>query len=305
MPALTNTPLAQASGGRTTTSPRQDARGWSPDLGRRWALLLATPLLVMLLAFVVYPLAKLSVDSLASGDGLGNYAQLFQSEAGRRALITTLVAAALVTVLAVLIGGVLAWYIRTARSTAARVVLWLAVLVPFWMGTVTKNYAIVLLVANNGALNALLKLLGLGSVSLLYTAKAVVMGMVYTMVPYAAFSLYGVFLTIDESLVAAARSMGATRLRAIRTVVLPLALPGIVASSALVFAISLGFYITPVLLGGAQAPFMASLIQDYVLTFFDYPVAAAASVTLLLVAVAILALALALVGRRRLVRAVA
>jgi putative spermidine/putrescine transport system permease protein len=185
------------------------------------------------------------------------------------------------------------------------VILWVAVLTPFWMGTVTKNYAIVLLLAQNGALNELLASLGLDRLQILYTANAVVLGMVYTMVPYAAVSLYGVFLTIDESLISAARSMGATRARAIRTIVLPLAMPGLVASTALVFAISLGFYVTPVLLGGAQTPFMASFIQDRVLAVFDYPVASAASVILLVTAIVILAIALRLVGRERLMRAVA
>jgi putative spermidine/putrescine transport system permease protein len=115
--------------------------------------------------------------------------------------------------------------------------------------------------------------------------------------------LYGVFLTIDQSLPAAARGMGASRLYAMRTVVLPLALPGIVAAGALVFAISLGFYVTPVLLGGAQTPFLASFIGDYIFTFFDYPVAAAASVILLLAAMLTLIATLAIVGRERLVRA--
>ena len=279
--------------------------GWSATLGRRQGLLLAAPLLLLLSVFVVYPLGKLFVDSLASGDGIGNYGAVFDSSAGRRALVTTVVAAIVVTALSVAVGGLLAWYIRTTRSGLARAVLWLAVLMPFWMGTVAKNYAIVLLVANNGAINEVLEALGLGRARLLYTTPAVVLGMVYTMVPYAAFSLYGVFLTIDESLPAAARSLGASRLRAIRTVVLPLAMPGLVASAALVFAISLGFYVTPVLLGGAQAPFMASVIQDSVLVYFDYPVAAAASVTLLVVAIVVLAAAFALVGRERLVRAVA
>ncbi len=85
---------------------------------------------------------------------------------------------------------------------------------------------------------------------------------------------------------------------------LPLALPGIVAAAALVFAISLGFYITPVLLGGAQTPFIASFIGDYIFTFFDFPVASAAAVILLVAALAVLAAALVLVGRGRLARAV-
>jgi ABC-type spermidine/putrescine transport system permease subunit I len=285
--------------------PAAAGAGWSPILTRPWAALLAAPLVALLLGLVVYPLGKLTVDSLTSGQGIGNYEAVFQSPAGRRALVTTVAASLLVSAAAVALGGVLAWYIRTAGHAAVKAVLWLAVLAPFWMGTVVKNYAIVILLSAGGPLDKLLELVGLGPASLLYTSTAVGIGMVYTMIPYATFSLYGVFLTIDRSLLDAARGLGASRARAIWTVMLPLAMPGIVASAALVFAISLGFYVTPVLLGGAQTPFMASFIQDYIFTFFDYPIASAASVILLAVALLTLALALALVGRGRLRRAVA
>ncbi len=274
-------------------------------LGHRPALLLVTPLLVLLGVLVVYPLVKLGIDSVSTGDGFGNYTAVFESAAGRKALFTTIGASVLVAVLSVAIGGICAWYIRSTNSMLVRLILWLAVLTPFWMGTVTKNYAIVLLVAENGALNQLLNSIGIGSLNILYTPTAVVLGMVYTMVPYAAVSLYGALLTIDDGLLSAARSLGATRARIMRTIVLPLAVPGLVASTALVFAISLGFYVTPVLLGGAQTPFMATFIQDRILTYFDYPVASAASVILLIVAIAILALVLLLVGRERLARAIA
>jgi ABC-type spermidine/putrescine transport system permease subunit I len=285
---------------------RSDMDGqWSATLANRWALLLVLPLLVVLLGFVVYPLVKLTFDSLTTGQGIGNYEAVLRSPAGRRALITTVVASVLVSAAAVVLGGLLAWHIRISRRRAVRGMLWLAVLAPFWMGTVVKNYAIVILLSAGGPLDKLLELLGLSPVSLLYTSSAVAIGMVYTMVPYAAFSLYGVFLTIDETLLDAARGLGASRARAIATVMLPLAMPGILASGALVFAISLGFYVTPVLLGGAQTPFMASFIQDYVFTFFDLPTASAASVILLVVALLVLGAALALVGRRRLQRAVA
>jgi mannopine transport system permease protein len=286
-----------------TRSPGQREGAWNPTLANGWALLLVAPLAIVLVGLVAYPLGKLTIDSLTTGGGLNNYAAVFESSAGRRALITTLLAGALVSFAAVLLGGLLAWYIRTTRSTALKVTLWLAVLVPFWMGTVVKNYSIVVLLSAEGPLNKLLEALGLGPVSILYTSTAVAIGMVYTMIPYAALSLYGVFLTVDDSLPRAARGMGASRLYAARTVVLPLALPGIVAAGALVFAISLGFYVTPVLLGGAQTPFLASFIGDYIFTFFDYPVASAASVILLLAAMATLLAALAIVGRERLVRA--
>lgn len=280
-------------------------RRWSAILPNRWALMLVVPLLALLLGFVVYPLVKLTIDSLTTGGGIGNYEAVFQSPAGRRALITTVLSSVLVSAIAVTLGGLLAWRIKVSRSIAVKAVLWLAVLAPFWMGTVVKNYAIVILLSSEGPLDKGLELLGLAPVSLLYTSTAVALGMVYTMVPYAAFSLYGVFLSIDETLLDAARGLGASRARAIASVMLPLAMPGIVASGALVFAISLGFYVTPVLLGGAQAPFMASFIQDYIFTFFNYPIASAASVILLVVALLTLGVALALVGRERMRRAVA
>jgi putative spermidine/putrescine transport system permease protein len=284
----------------------RDADGhWSAVLANRWALLLVAPLLAVLLGFVAYPLAKLTIDSLSTGEGLGNYGAVLESSAGRRALITTVLASVLVGAVAVLLGGLLAWHIRIASSAVVKAVLWLAVLAPFWMGTVVKNYAIVILLSAEGPLDKGLELVGLAPVSLLYTSTAVGIGMVYTMIPYAAFALYGVFLTIDESLLLAARGMGASRARAIVSVLLPLAMPGILASGALVFAISLGFYVTPVLLGGAQTPFMASFIGDYIFTFYAYPIASAASVILLAVALLTLGLTLALVGRGRLRRAVA
>ncbi|MDP9135349.1 MAG: ABC transporter permease subunit, partial [Actinomycetota bacterium] len=168
-----------------------------------------------------------------------------------------------------------------------------------------KNYAFVLLLADNGPLNAALEAVGLNAVALLYKSGAVIAAIVYTMVPFAALPLYGVFLSIDESLVAAARGMGASRLRATVSVTLPLAMPGMLASLALVFAIALGFYVTPVLLGGAQAPFMASLIESYLLGSFDYPLASAASVILLVTALVVLAVSFRLLGRERLLRALA
>jgi putative spermidine/putrescine transport system permease protein len=242
---------------------------------------------------------------VSQGDGLGNYVAVIESSAGRRALIATVLAAALVAALSVAIGGLLAWYAHSARCGWIRAVLWFTILVPFFVGVIPKSYAMVLLLADNGPLNGLLGELGLGPVNLLYTTTGVIAGMVYTMVPYAALCLYGVFLRIDETLIAAARSTGASWTRVATTVVLPLALPGIVAGLALVFAIALGFYVTPVLLGGAEAPFVATLIGEYVLAQFDYPLASAASVMLLAVALLVIGVALSAIGRERLLRAVA
>jgi ABC-type spermidine/putrescine transport system permease subunit I len=229
---------------------------------------------------------------------------VIESSAGRRALVATVLASALVAVLSVSIGGLLAWYVHSARRAWVRTILWLALLVPFFVGLVPKNYAMVLLLADNGPINDLLVMLGLGPVSMLYTTPAVIAGIVYTLVPFAALCLYGVFVTIDKSLIDAARGMGASRTRVMLTVTLPLAMPGVVAGLALVFATSLGFYVTPILLGGAEAPFMATLIGEYVLAQFDYPLASAASVMLLVTALLVLGATLLAIGRERLLRVV-
>lgn len=278
---------------------------WDPVVGKWRGLLMVGPLLILLAAFVLYPLVKLGIDSVTVGGGLQNYGDVFSSESTRKALVTTLLASLLITTITVGVGSVLAWFICNARSNAVKVILWLAVLTPFWMGTVVKNYAIVLLISNDGLVNDVIAALGFGRVELLYTVGAVIIGIVYSMVPYAVFALYGVFSGIDPALPLAARSMGASRSRAIRTVVLPLALPGIVASAALVFSISVGFYVTPVLLGGGQTPFMASVIDANIFGFYNYGFASAASFILLAVTVVVLGVALKLVGRERLVRAVA
>src|ERR1700726_4189570 len=128
--------MGQAGRSATANLPAQPhiERGadWSPVLANGWALLLVVPLLAVLLGFVAYPLVKLTIDSLTSGSGIGNYEAVFQSTAGRRALITTVLASVLVSTLAVMLGGLLAWHIRTSRHRAVRAVLWLAVLAPFW-----------------------------------------------------------------------------------------------------------------------------------------------------------------------------
>lgn len=294
------------AGGETDAglSSRSPSGGWRPSLSNGSALLMLAPLGLLLLLFVLYPLFRLGAVSLSAGDGLGNYSAVLGSPAGRRALIVTLVGALLVTAIAVPVGTILTWYVLTAKRKFVRSVLLLCVFLPLWMGTVVKNYAIILLVARNGAINRLLALVDIGPLELLYTPTGVIIGMVYTMIPYAVFSLYGTFSTIDRDPVAAARSLGASRFRAIRTAFLPLALPGMVASAAIVFAIALGFYVTPVVLGGAQSPFMASLIQYYIFSYFDYPFASAASVLLLLLALIVLGVSLRIVGSERLLRSI-
>jgi putative spermidine/putrescine transport system permease protein len=131
---------------------------------------------------------------------------------------------------------------------------------------------------------------------LLYTESAVIVGILYTMLPYAVIPIFTSLMALDFDMVRAAESMGASRFTAIRTVVIPFILPGVVASAMLIFVISIGFYIVPVVLGGATSPFIATLIQNDMVQFFDMKSAAVAALVLILLSMVAVVLTIATVG---------
>jgi mannopine transport system permease protein len=269
--------------------------------------LLVLPLVLLLVLFVLVPIFGVLLDSLGDEDLALNYRRFFNSNASVLALIRTLRVALYVTLICTIIALIVAWYLRTLRSRAIRALIWAAVLIPFWMGIVIKNYSLIIIFGRRGPFNELLTSLGAipEPLEILYTEHAVLIGMVYTMLPYAILPLYAMMTTIDLDLLRAAQSLGASRTRAIASVMLPLALPGAIASATIVFVISLGFFITPIILGGGKTPFVATVIQDHIFYRYDYGAAAATSAILLIAAIASIGAALLIVGRERIERAVA
>jgi ABC-type spermidine/putrescine transport system permease subunit I len=287
-----------AGSGTGTGDGRGPGRAWSPHAGRVLGLLLAAPVIALLVLFVVMPVVQVFVDASSGGAGLTRYLDVFRSEVSRRALVTTLVDSVIVTAVTVALAGVLAWMLHTTQRGWLRLLIWLTALVPFAMGMIVKNYAVLLLLVANGPVNAIL--LGLGitdePVPLLYTTFAVVYGVAYSLLPYAVLTLYSVISTVDKDLLACASVLGASRGRVLVTVVWPLVRGGVLVASALVFVLSIGFYVTPILLGGLQTPFIATVINQEIFSLLDYPAAAATSAVILLIALAVLGLALALGG---------
>lgn len=293
----TVTVAAQSS--KEPTSPRRPVRAWSQNLPRWTTVVLVAPLALVVLLFVVYPLIRLVINSFTLRDGgLSNYAAVFSSPAIMRALGITLLMAVIVTTVCAIAGLAYSWTLMTTRSTFVRALLWAAVLLPFWMGVVVKAYAWQILLAYNGVINSALVGLGLSEepLQMLYTSFAVTIGMVYTMLPYAVLSTYPGLAGIDRNLVRVSDTMGAHHWYSLLRIWLPLARPTLIASSAIVFAISIGFYVTPILLGGAQTPFIASIISDDMFTYYNSARASATSVVLLVIALAVLAVALKLAG---------
>ncbi|WP_449281095.1 ABC transporter permease [Leucobacter sp.] len=285
-------------------SPRRTRRRpWSAKLPSLAAAIMVLPVIVLALLFVVYPLVKLGIDAMTLGDGgAANFAAVFGSAAIRNSMVNTMVMSLVVTAVCVVLGGTLAWILARPQRAWVKAVLWASILLPFWMGVIVKTYAWAVLLAKNGVVNSALISAGVidQPLPLLYTPFAVILGMTYTMLPYAVLAMYPTIAGFNQELLNSARLLGSSRTGAMVKVWLPNVAPGLVAAAAIVFAMSIGFYITPVLLGGAQVPFMASVIGDDIFSFFNYPRAAASSVVLLVIALAVMVVTLRSVGAKAL-----
>jgi len=223
---------------------RQDM-GW-------WLLIL--PAFLLMTAFYVAPIAQvLAISFTEPTPGLGNYERLFTSESVQRVIITTLRICIITTTLSLLLGYVLSYRISLASPAAQR--WWiLAVLVPLWISVLVRAFAWVTLLRRQGLVNE--TLIGTGIITeplqLVWNEFGIVVGMVHYMVPYAVLPMLASMREIDPRLLAAARGLGAGRITIFTKIFLPLSLPGLLAAGVLVFIFTLGFYITPALLGGGK-----------------------------------------------------
>ncbi|SDI20851.1 MULTISPECIES: ABC transporter permease [Bradyrhizobium] len=278
--------------------------GWNPELGFASALILSMPLIVLLLLLVVFPISQILMLPLEAG-GFRQFASFFQVPANVRALEYTVLISLTVTFGTVILAAPLAWTLRMPGSTVWKSIIWLAVLAPLWMNIVIKTYAFMIILGRHGILSEAAQTLRFTSesVGLLYTPWAVIIAMVHTMLPYGVLPLFVTFATIDSDLVRAAESLGATRAGAISSVIIPLSLVGILATGTIVFVICLGFYVTPVILGGAQTPYISTLVQGDLFLRFDTVGAATDSAVLTAVAGLIVVLASWLLGGQSLKRA--
>jgi putative spermidine/putrescine transport system permease protein len=272
--------------------------GWQARPSWRTGAVLAAPAVLAVAGLIGVPLLALVTDTLGPA-GLTAYAELLGSPADRAALLRTVWVSGLVAVLATVLGAVLAWSLCTVGNRTWRALLWISVLAPFWMSVVIKNYTFVLLLRQGGPVHGVLSALGLVAAGddVLYTEGAVVVGMLYAMLPYAVLPLYATFAALDRSLVAAAETLGAGRALAVWSIVVPACSRGILNAGTLVFVICLGFYVTPVVLGGPSSPFVATVVGDDIFEYFDLVGAKAFAVVLLAVALAAL-LVSQLVSRR-------
>ncbi|WP_028108572.1 spermidine/putrescine ABC transporter permease PotB [Ferrimonas futtsuensis] len=190
--------------------------------------------------------------------------------------------AGITTLLCLLIGYPAAWFIAQF-SPRVRGILLFMVIVPFWTNSLIRTYAIKIILGTRGVLNWGLLELGIidTPMRLMYTQAAVLIGMVYILLPFMILPLFSSIEKLPGSYLEAARDLGASKLRIFRTIVLPLTLPGIIAGSLMVFLPAMGMFYISDLLEGAKNPLIGNLIKDQILVAQNWPFGASLSVALL------------------------
>ena len=266
----------------------------------RWALF-ALPGVALLAVFFVYPAIHIMVRSVSEftppeAGGLDNFAWFFDSGTNVTILIRTLKTAFLVTALCLLVGYPYA-YVMTIVGRRVRMVLLAALVIAEFSSLLVRSYAWVILLEANGPINDVLAAVGIGRVELTGTTTGVVIAMAQIFAPLMILPLYANMQGIDRRLLGAAQSLGASPFSAFRRAYFPLSLPGVLAGSLLVFVLTLGFFITPTLVGSPQNALVSQLVVTQVDQLLAFGRAGAMSVILL--AITLLLVAIVAFGSRK------
>jgi len=273
-------------GGRPASTPL--ARAATPIDLARWMI---WPAVLFTIVFFVVPLITMVLVSfwVRSGGTLvpdwtvQNYVKFFTRDylltALRNSIEVTLLTTALSVLLAYPLAYILAFHVPERWQ---KIVLVLAVL-PFWTSYVVRSYSWLLVIGDNGILNKLLLDLGLVSepLRLAYTRSATVLGFVHFFVMLLTLTIYANLIQISPSYLKAAQDLGASTIRVIWHVILPLSLPGIAVGAFLTFVITIGDYVTPQILGGNTEVLMPQAIMLQIVRTADLPMAATLSLVLM------------------------
>ncbi|MGO3147149.1 MAG: ABC transporter permease [Leucobacter sp.] len=253
---------------------------------------------VFLLILFLYPVFGLLARSFNDPEwGMQNYVRIFTDGYSLVVIGRTLLVAFVVTLVTLLIAYPFA-YTMTVVSDKTRNLMTAVILLPFWTSAIVRSFAWVILLQPNGPLNSLLRSLGLPPLEILGTAAGVTLAMSQVLLPFMALPLFNSMNAIDSRVMSAAASLGAPPIVRFFKVYLPLSVPGVVAGSVIVFILSLGFFITPALLGSPKESMVAQLMTVQVQQNLNFGVAGALATVLLLSAGVIISVAMLLVGKK-------
>ncbi|MER9594649.1 MULTISPECIES: ABC transporter permease [unclassified Mesorhizobium] len=259
------------------------------------------PALILIVLFFVVPVLVLLLRSVTEPEpGLQNYAALLGDGTYARVFFNTFLVAALVTIVTVLVAFPVAWMLAIVPSGLASIVFGIIIL-SMWTNLLTRTYAWMVLLQRTGVINRTLMAIGVidQPLPLINNLTGVTIGMVYIMLPFMILPLVGTLRAIDPMTLRAASLCGASPFQAFRRILVPLSLPGVAAGGLMVFVMSLGYFVTPALLGGTSNMMLAEMIAQMVQSLLNWGLGSAAAFILLVVTMALYALQLRLAGARR------
>jgi len=263
---------------------------------RRQAILLLLPCLLALLVLFLFPQLLMFATSLGRRSAYGGVVRDFQfgnyvralTPIYLRILARSMGLAFFTTAFCLLMAYPVAYWLGVKAPAKWRNALLVLVILPFWTSFLVRMYAWIFMLRSEGLLNLFLIKAGLPPLNMLYNDFAVMLGQVYGELPFMILPLYASIEKLDRSLLEAAADLGASPLRSLWRVTIPLTAPGIVAGSVLVFIPSLGAYLAPDLLGGARTVYIGNLIQSQFAVARDMPFGSALSFLLSLTVLVLL-----------------
>jgi putative spermidine/putrescine transport system permease protein len=242
-----------------------------------WFILIYIAALVVLLITAFWQINPFTTN-IERVWSLSNFQLIFSTPAYRAIIVRTVAMAAAVTVTDAVVAFPFAYYMARVASLRIRTILFMAILLPLWASYLAKVYSWLVIFTHDGILDWSLGKIGLGQVHLIYTNWAVYTVFCYLWLPFMVIPVYAALERIPPSQIEASQDLGARTWRTVRSVLFPLALPGIVAGSIFTFSLTLGDYITPLLVGGTSSTFIGNIIYSNIGIANNVPFAAAMAV---------------------------
>lgn len=267
---------------------------------------LAGPLAFVLLFFVL-PLGRVAIDSITGPAGemtLQYYRAVFDSGYYQRVIVYTMALSAKVTVICLVLGYIVAYFISSLQSARGRKLAIILMITPLFTSNIVRSFAWIMILGRTGIVNESLGSLGVIAepLPLLYSDFAITIGLVYVMLPFMILSIYSSLQTLDTGYIDAASDLGASAIARFVHVIWPLTLPGIISGCVIVFALTSSAYVTPMVMSGSKIAVLSMLVYQQYAVVFDEHVGAALSITLLLLTLVALASGVLLTKLLRLFR---
>lgn len=276
------------------------------DIRRLSLILLFAPFALWILLLIVLPHIGMGVLALREKVaprvyefGFGNFIEFAQEPIYWNTLIRTGSMSLLVTALALVIGFPIAYYIAKIAGRRARGALFLVCLVPLWVSDLIRAFGWILLLRETGVISSTLQAVGLidGPVEMLYNDVTVVIGLVYTVILFMIVPLVSTLDGMDNAMIEAGYNLGGSGPTVLRRIIIPYAMPGIVAGCIIVFMLTAGSYLTPILLGGKYSSWFTETIYEQFITRYNWESGAAFGFLLLAFTSAVVWIGLRLSGQ--------